>query len=279
MSNVNHLPVFLRPIQIDSSSDSVSVGGSAVSLTTGVYPCIAAVLHNFDHVVDAAVPSLVFTITFSAGFKVVLSGSTTFAVTWTDTNLRDMLGFAGDLSGSSSYTATYTPQYCWVPTRSRADVNEWAEDQSNNWRGMASRSGAVMGLRTGDALYKTTFDFDALAGALLLKSQATTAIETVRCLEYFADHSRVAWSSVDLPTLAGFYVYPDRDNVALAASATWDAGDASTLSYASSPDVFLYCHFDASWHAKSRPAVQARTGYYDTSVTVHTATAPTWTGA
>lgn len=49
--------------------------------------------------------------------KVKLSGSITFTVSWDDTTLRDMLGFTGNLSGASSYTADNISKYIWFPGR------------------------------------------------------------------------------------------------------------------------------------------------------------------
>ncbi len=46
---------------------------------------------------------------------VTLSKSGTFTVVWTSTDLRDALGFTGDLSGSASYTGTNQPPTLWLP--------------------------------------------------------------------------------------------------------------------------------------------------------------------
>ena len=43
-------------------------------------------------------------------------------VTWGDTGLRDLLGYTGDLSGASDYTATNEPRYCWRPDQPVSDV-------------------------------------------------------------------------------------------------------------------------------------------------------------
>lgn len=52
--------------------------------------------------------------------KVKLTGSGSFDVTWTDTNVRDMLGFTGNLSGASSYTATNISPLFWSPLRTES---------------------------------------------------------------------------------------------------------------------------------------------------------------
>lgn len=49
--------------------------------------------------------------------RVKLSSNATFTVTWTSTDLRDMLGFTGNLAGASSYTATNVSPLLWSPAK------------------------------------------------------------------------------------------------------------------------------------------------------------------
>jgi hypothetical protein len=42
-----------------------------------------------------------------------ISATPAFAITWTDTGLRDMLGFTGNLAGLNSYTAPRRSPYLW----------------------------------------------------------------------------------------------------------------------------------------------------------------------
>lgn len=46
-----------------------------------------------------------------------ISASGTFAIDWTDTGMRDALGFDTNLSGASSYTAANRSPYLWIPRR------------------------------------------------------------------------------------------------------------------------------------------------------------------
>lgn len=45
------------------------------------------------------------------------SGAGNFAITWDDTELRDLLGFTGALAGASSYTATNVSPLLWSPAK------------------------------------------------------------------------------------------------------------------------------------------------------------------
>lgn len=61
---------------------------------------------------NAAVPDPA--VEFLENRLVRISASATFAITWgSATTLRDMLGFTGNLSGASSYTATLVSPYLW----------------------------------------------------------------------------------------------------------------------------------------------------------------------
>lgn len=269
---------FLRPIVIDSDNNSVSVGGVSETIGQGVYPNVAALLNELN------AETAGYTWGFSAHgtpndpFRISVEGGGVFAVTWIDTALRDLLGFTGNLSGEASYTATYAPQNCWLPTRSRADNGEWTKDLKMQWSGIEGRSGAVAGLRSGAGVYRTSLDFEALGAAEVLYSRCTSAIQQVRCLEYFVEQTRECWSSVNNPSPSGFYFYPDWTNITVAATSTFDSGDASKFNYSSSPDIYAFCQFDSDWFPRIKPTLSVRSDYFDVSVDIHAATAPTWTG-
>lgn len=56
----------------------------------------------------------------------------TFAIAWTDTALRDALGFTGNISGTYTYTTTTHARYLWLPNCGRSgDHPEPAVGQSN----------------------------------------------------------------------------------------------------------------------------------------------------
>lgn len=269
---MNDLPVFMRPIVIDDDNDSISVSGTPYTLAHGTYPNIAAVCKEINTKTS-------LTVTFSSSFHVVLTSGTTFSVTWTDTALRDLLGFTGSLSSASTYTATYTPEMCWCPTRSRADEREWVLEAQAQWRGSQSRSGYVCGLRTGASVYSTKIEFNALGSHEVLGSRTRSAIEAVRCLEYFAAQSRENWSDEGDPPLGGFYFVPDLTTVTAAASASWTSGNPATFSYTVSPSTWVWCQFNSDWYPSPRQTLGIRSDYTDVDLDIHSATAPTWTGA
>jgi hypothetical protein len=88
------------------------------------------------------------------------TGVTTFSVTWTDTTLRDSLGFTGNLSGAASYESTKSSTLIWIPNVPRGPAR--APDGSN---GVASRDMTVTVSPDGSskALFNSTRYSDLLA--------------------------------------------------------------------------------------------------------------------
>lgn len=267
-----------RPIVIDADSKDFSVSGTAVALTVGTYANICHLgKHIQTQVIAAAGPPDDFAVSFTTG-KVTFAAGSAYTVTWTDTNLRDLLGFSGNLSSASTHTADYTPESVWFPTRCRADNNEWTLDHKAQWKGVEARSGAVAGLRTGVERWSTDYDFEALPVAEVLWGRGTTAVEQARSLDKFATESREVWATTGEPSPAGFYLWPDYTDIAIGVGGSWTSGSAPNLYRASSPSVFVFCQFDADWYPKPRPTLPIRGDYYDVSIAIHSAEAPTWTG-
>lgn len=270
--------IMCRPIVIDSASNSVSVSGTAITLTSGTYAHIGHLGKHFQtKVIAASGPPDDFVVSFSSG-KIVFSAGSAYTVTWTDTALRDYLGFSGNLSSASTHTADYTSPNCWFPTRARADNGEWEVDHRAQWRGVEARSGNVSGLRTGVTRYSTTIDFDALPVAEVLYSRGTTTAAQNRSLDHFAMESREVWGTSGQPSPAGFYLFPDYTSLAIGTAATWDDGGAGNLSLASSADTFVFCQFDADWYPRPKSSIGVRSDYFGVSIDVHSAEAPAWTG-
>ncbi len=271
--------VFMRPVIVDSTNKDVTVGGFVVALTTGVYPNVAAVMYELQVKVIAA-GIATFTATLNTSLKVVLAATPNFAVVWTDTALRDLLGFTGNLADTNTYTATYTPQNTWFPLRVRADNDEWYQDHKVQWKGTTARNGNSVGLRTGSAIYSTSIEYNALPDYECLRARSTTAFQDVRCLDYFLDQSREIYSAYNQVSAAGFYYFPDYTAVTIGACATYTSGDCTQFHRSSSPSTFAFCAFDSNYYPQYKPTWSAgQCEFYNCDVNIHTATAPTWTGA
>jgi hypothetical protein len=139
-----------------------------------------------------------FNCTVSDTGFVTMSRGSTFTVTWTDTGLRDILGFTGNLSGASSYTATNQHMHGWYP--GVALVDRIGDERSpgmatSDVQVMRTPGGAVNALDFTGELYDRTFEFNWLPRQRALKvptlSQTTSQRIVNQSYEEFWAQSKV----------------------------------------------------------------------------------------
>jgi hypothetical protein len=117
------------------------------------------------------------TLTYSAstGLATLDCDGTTTSVTWTDTALRDLLGFTGNLSGSTSYTATNQMRYVWRPsrplTRHPVKQSRFLAERSNT-RVFSSNDGTARSLKGFDT-YGGDFGYDLLEDSEVVIDSST----------------------------------------------------------------------------------------------------------
>jgi hypothetical protein len=99
-----------QAVTIDGSAETVPAGPYYLTHATATTSLLAALLAAMT---EASVAAPVVTILENR--RVRLSSSGVFTVTWTSTQLRDLLGFTGNLAGASSYTATNISPLLWSP--------------------------------------------------------------------------------------------------------------------------------------------------------------------
>jgi hypothetical protein len=109
--------------------------------------------------------------------KVTISatGVTTFAITWTDTALRDALGFTANTSGAATYTGSNASPYIWLPNQRRSEP-----PHPEGYKGLPISQGTVTVSPSGHTKilsygirYATTFTFRYIAG-----NKAKTPLES-----------------------------------------------------------------------------------------------------
>ena len=152
---------------LSSSANSFSISTGtpqACELTVGRYYIAGytseATAQLVEHIQDVMRTKTGFssaTCTYSGTTgKVSLGFAATTSVTWTDTALQTLLGFTGNLSGASSYTATNAPKYIWRPTRASSD---YALQLNRFWEPVSSsvaartRGGSSFGV-AGSTMYE-----------------------------------------------------------------------------------------------------------------------------
>jgi hypothetical protein len=276
-------PLFSRPIVVSSVNDSfratVSSSNYDVTLTNGVYPCIRRLCDEWSDKLQAVIDT--WQVTFNATtYKIALThsgGGTWSSVTWTDTALRDLLGYTGSETITANVlTATYCPSTVWFPTFTPADQEAWRTQQRELFSGITARNGRNVGNRTGPTIYSRTFSFVHELAERCFVEFTTNAYEAERTFERFILNARTAPNSAGDVSSKGFYVYHDMNNALREQYTTMDDGGVE-INYSSSPETYIYCHPDPEGvDIGSASLPNARQRYNINSFRVHSATAPTW---
>ena len=141
---------------------------------------------------------------------------------WTDTALRDLLGFAGDLTGADAYEADNQARYVWRPAYTLTDYPGdrtawWAPDSTSISR--RADDGTTFGLK-GEVLYGGDFEYQLLPETDVIICADTVAYES---LEQF-------WLDV-VHEAQPIRCYPDRTLNAEAdiRIAEWAGGDEGVI--------------------------------------------------
>jgi len=122
MSTYQH---WLGRFAVGASNDSFTVDATAKTCTAGNYylfgytsESTVQFIEHMEDLIAAVVASSTVTYSTTTERVTIAWGSNSHALTWTDTDLRDLLGFTTNLaSGAGPYTATNAPRYLWAPNR------------------------------------------------------------------------------------------------------------------------------------------------------------------
>ena len=90
------------------------------------------------------------TVSLTTGLVTISWDGTATTVTWTSTDLRDILGFTGNLTSATSHTSTYPMRYLWLPSLAPSNYPTTIEDlwqPRSNSRVFASPDGESHGRR------------------------------------------------------------------------------------------------------------------------------------
>jgi hypothetical protein len=106
IGSIEQLPE--QDVTIDGSAETVPEGPYYLTHATDAISLLDAVVAAMTSAGVVAPAAVIL-----ENRRVRLSSSGVFTVTWTDTQLRDLLGFTGNLAGASSYTATNISPLLW----------------------------------------------------------------------------------------------------------------------------------------------------------------------
>ncbi len=183
--------------------------------------------------------------------KVTIEGSgvSTFTITWTNTILRDVLGFTGNLSGALTYTGTEHAEYLWLPEQFRAGGMSPLGAQGKPISDLTvtvSPSGYHKQLSAGDSgfRYVDTMEFHHVLGLKIWDGLEETQNES---FEVFFQKALSVGRQIRF--------YPDKDDE-----------DVLSVDYVAVPDS------QGSWEMPVQPSFQDWTG----SLTDPTANRSLW---
>jgi hypothetical protein len=243
-------------------------------MENGTYASILTVAYEFYDIMGVlAAPGLTFGLSGSGAGKITISNSAVFSVTWTDTGLRDILGFTANLSGASSYTASNRPMFTWISDYTPRDREWWHFDHKKTFAGSVARDGTLVGLANGNQIYYRTLGFDAEAGSNVFSAIATSTTAARSCLDTLIEGARSASpsTSTNAPTHGLWYVY-DIENLSIQSKSQM-SGENGIRHLTSK---WAWCHLDADGMREPKASLGVGRSWYSLEIDLHTATEPTW---
>jgi hypothetical protein len=203
---------------IGSDRDSLSFDGTALTLTSGRY-YICGYTGETPHQLCEHMEEKLQTVHASAtcrydratGRVTITTGAGSVTITWTDAGLGSLLGFAGNLSGASSYTAPNQPRYVWRPGEGLSeyplDPTLWWGSSSST-RSIRAPDGTTSTVVSPAMLYAGTYGYSLLSGSEVFTS-STTVWESLQCF----------WEDVAAAGMR-IRIFPDRTSYASSADCT-----------------------------------------------------------
>lgn len=179
------------------SGSSVSVtetgggGTAAVSLTAGTYSLSELCAHLASVLTSNGTLSGTYSCSVSddsdtSTGKVTLSvtGITSFTLTWTDTTVRDALGYTATLTPTAtSFLASNASPWIWLPNVGRSDGDLADGDQGDPIRQVAvncAPDGSVYSWASSALRYETVIEFQNIRGYKALRSFETVTNESLQ---------------------------------------------------------------------------------------------------
>lgn len=209
-------PVFLRPVEYTYTGTAFTVGAVAFSaFPEGTWANALSLAHSFAAAIcNEGTYTIAIGISDNFKFTLTPSGASP-TITWDDTVLRDILGYTGAstaLSDGVSTEATYTPEYCWIPSFQRSDQDSFSQDMTTIATGNISADGTWSGIKvSGTAVYSTEISFSMeLETNLTHCADNSNLFSKERCLETFLEGCLTASTSdATYVSSKGFWYYPN----------------------------------------------------------------------
>lgn len=169
---------WLGRFAVGASNDSFSVDATAKTCTAGDYyltgytgESTVQFIEHMEDLIAAVVASSTVTYSTTTGFVTITFGSGTHTITWTDDDLKTLLGFHGvdTSSGAASFTGVQEPQYVWSPDVAISDAPVHPArivQPISSTRVQVSRDGTLTTVR-GNLRYAGDVEYQLLDGDLV----------------------------------------------------------------------------------------------------------------
>ncbi|MCP4640607.1 MAG: hypothetical protein GY851_09250 [bacterium] len=293
------MEAFLRPIEITTANDGITVDGNAKTMTNGVYASILTFISELEDVIQTEFATVTIRLTTDGKIKFIKSDAGNAALTAIEYPLMRLLGEDDDTNAitvpaSSSITMDLTPEYCWFPTYQEAKGHPWDVRYAERFAGSVAQSGALSGLRTGAELEYREFEYNFEPIANVLHSgedecytmDGTTYYPNQRrSFTTFIDEARSAYPTVSTNTISvgGCWYVPNFENYC-GDSPTWAHPDAmssyngTVYLHSCTPHRYTFCNLDPKGADKPKHSInENHTDFWSVNFGLHTTTPPTWT--
>ena len=170
------LSQWLGRFTVSSSNDSFTVDATAKTCTAGNYYMrgytgegTVQFIEHMEDLIAAVVASSTVTYSTTTGFITITFGSSTHTITWTDADLKTLLGFDGvnTAVAAASFTGLMPPKYVWSPdvaiSDAPVDPSRIVQPISST-RVHVSRDGTLVTVE-GNTRYAADVEYSLIAGA------------------------------------------------------------------------------------------------------------------
>ena len=189
---------------------TISAGDRYLTTTNGATPSLTAAMKT---ALDDGTGAVTYTVTLdddtdaATGKTTIAASSGTFSITWSSTDLRDILGHTTNITGVTTVTGTNHCLYLWLPNVGRSDPMQPEPSSMSLQMGaietdgtfVKSPDGYSVGLKYND-LYVDSFKFEMVTGHKMnratelitnesLKTQYIYGISTYKPFRYHPDRS------------------------------------------------------------------------------------------
>lgn len=277
----------------------------ADNFPAGTYANIASLVHTFCEYCDGKsagdiVPDyqmLPESETYSTtGPTVALTADHECIITWTDTRLRDALGFTGATTTvpiTGGYVLASKPAgellsdgpFFWIPAFGPSDRGKWKSRPSDCVSGEISTNGVWAGTWNGSLIYRKTVSLPLNLTSDMMEQGQLVSTEYTSLEAFLRNSFSVQTHMESRASAKGFWYYPDQNDFfdpdahGVQATNPWTSTTGTGIQFDNGTHwrVFVFAELDSLPDFDDDPGQNMSTLRYNYTFSMHTSTAPNWT--